>query len=185
MPDRARPAPPIGDEPVHEIGWIDWHVATGLTDLQRGSVREARQRLERLVVGDEPNGYAASALALVRAADGDADGARSLSLKVAGLDSATYSDRVMAMLGGGLGQARIGEHDVADAWLRTAQELADGTEDHLLAGVVRVAEAHAWQAMGRDGADEALSRALAGLAAMGVTQPGWDTAFRLAAGLPT
>jgi tetratricopeptide (TPR) repeat protein len=183
LPDRARPAPPIGDEPVHEIGWIDWYVATGLTDLQRGAVTDARARLEQLVHGDEPNAYAASALALARAADGDADGARAMSLKVAGLEYATYSDRIMAMLGGGLGQARIGDHEVADAWLRTAQELADGTEDHLLAAVVRVAEAHAADALGRDGSGEDLNRAHVALAAMGVTQPGWDTAFRLAAGL--
>ena len=119
-----------------------------LTDLQRGSVAAARDRLERLVIGDEPNCYAASALALARAADGDADGARALALKVAGLESSTYSDRIMAMLGGGLGQARIGEHDVADAWLRTARELAEGTEDHLLGAVVRVAEARAAAALG-------------------------------------
>ena len=62
MPDRGLPAPPIGDEPVQEIGWLDWHVATALTDLQRGSVATARDRLERLVIGDEPNCYAASAL---------------------------------------------------------------------------------------------------------------------------
>ncbi len=91
----------------------------------------------------------------------------------------------MAMLGGGLGQARIGDHEVADAWLRTARELADGTEDHLLAAVVRVAEAHAAKprsAVPAPGDD--LHRAHVALAAMGVTQPGWDTAFRLAAGLP-
>jgi tetratricopeptide (TPR) repeat protein len=184
MPDRAVPAPPLGDEPVHEIGWLDWHVATALTDLQRGSVGAARDRLERLVTGDKPNGYAASALALARSADGDAEASRALALKVAGFESATYSDRIMAMLGGGLGQARIGEQDVADAWLRTARDLAEGTEDRLLAAVVRVAEAHADAALGRPEAGEALHQATVALAAMGVTQPGWDAAFRLAAGLP-
>jgi hypothetical protein len=177
------PAPPLGDEPVHEIGWLDWHVATALTDLQRGSVTEARDRLERLVIGEQPNCYAASALTLARAADGDADGARALALKVAGLDNSTYSDRIMAMVGGGLGQARIGVPDVAEAWLRTARELAEGTEDHLLATVVRVAEAHAAAALGRAGADDDLHRATLALAAMGVSEPGWDNAFRLAAGL--
>jgi hypothetical protein len=185
MTDRSIPAAPLGDEPVHEIGWLDWHVATALTDLQRGSVAKARERLERLVVGEEPNAYAASALALARAADGDADGARALALTVAGLESSTYSDRIMAMLGGGLGQARIGEHDVADAWLRTARELAEGTEDHLLAAVVRIAEARGAAALGRPEADDELHRATAALGAMGVTESGWDTAFRLAAGLPS
>jgi class 3 adenylate cyclase/tetratricopeptide (TPR) repeat protein len=184
MPDRGRMAPPITDEPVHEIGWVDWHVASALQDLQRGSVAEARARLERLVAGDEPNGYAASALALVLAADGDAAASRVLSLKVAGLESATYSDRIMAMLGGGLGQARIGEEEVAEAWLRTARELADGTEDRLLAAIVRVAEARAGQKLGHVDADASLQRAQLGLEAMGVNEPGWDTAFRLAAGLP-
>jgi hypothetical protein len=91
----------------------------------------------------------------------------------------------MAMLGGGLGQARVGEQEVADAWLRTARELAEGTEDHLLAAVVRVAEARAAAALGRPGAGDDLHRATLGLAAIGVTQSGWDTAFRLAAGLPS
>ncbi len=81
MADRSVPAPPVGDQPVHEIGWLDWHVATGLTDLQRGSVAQARERLEHLVVGEEPNCYAASVLTLARAADGDADGARTLALE--------------------------------------------------------------------------------------------------------
>jgi hypothetical protein len=160
-------------------------VATGLTDLQRGSVAEARERLEHLVTGDEPNCYAASALTLARAADGDADGARTLALKVAALESSTYSDRIMAMLGGGLGQARIGDHEVADAWLRTARELAEGTEDQLLGAVVRIAEARAAAALGRAGADDELHRAGIALAAMGVSESGWDNAFRLAAGLPS
>ena len=156
-----------------------------LTDLQRGSVGEAApaSRTSRRTATSRTC-YAASALTLARAADGDVDGARALALKVAGLESSTYSDRIMAMLGGGLGQARIGEHEVADAWLRTARELADGTEDHLLAAVVRVAEARAAAALGRPEADDDLHRAHVALAAMGVSQPGWDTAFRLAAGLP-
>ena len=107
-----------------------------------------------------------------------------MSLKVAGLDSATYSDRIMAMLGGGTGQARAGDHEVADAWLRTARELVDGTEDRLLAAVVRIAEARAGQALGRPDVDDDLRRAKLALEAMGVSQQGWDTAFRLAAGLP-
>ncbi len=184
MPERGRMAPPITDDPVHEIGWVDWHVASALLDLQRGSVAEARARLERLVSGTEPNGYVASSLALVLAAAGDADASRALSLKVAGLESATYADRIMAMLGGGLGQARIGEEDVAEAWLHTARELADGTEDLLLAAIVRVAQARAGQALGRADADADLQRAQLVLDAMGVDESGWDTAFRLAAGVP-
>jgi tetratricopeptide (TPR) repeat protein len=183
MPDRA-PAPlTIAVDEANEIGWVDRLIADALVALQRGDVKDARARLEPLVRGEEPNAYAASTLAIARAADGDAAGARALSLKVAGLESATYSDRIMAMLGGGLGQARIGDHDVADAWLRTARELADGTDDRLLSAVVRVAAGRAAQALGRDDADDELRRAQLAMSSMGITEQGWDTAFRLAAGL--
>ena len=141
------PAPPIGDEPVHEIGWLDWHVATALTDLQRGAVAEARASGSSISsTATSRTCYAASALALARAADGDADGARTLCTEGGGARARprtpTASWRCSAAA---LGQARIGDHEVADAWLRTARELADGTEDHLLAAVVRIAEAHAGQ----------------------------------------
>ena len=108
-----------------------------------------------------------------------------MSLKVAALESATYSDRIMAMLGGGLGQARIGEHDVAEAWLRTARELADGTRTPCLPRSSASPKPALSEALGHKDAGDDLHRAHVALAAMGVTQPGWDTAFRLAAGLPS
>jgi tetratricopeptide (TPR) repeat protein len=184
MPERRRaglqPPPPHGAP--DNIGWVDWQVAESLLALQRGDAAEARERLEP-VVADSPSAYAASVLALARSATGDADGARAISLKVAALESATYSDRIMAMLGGGLGQAQIGVEDVADAWLRTARELVDATEDRLLATVVRIAEARANQKLGRPDADDELRRAHLALSAMGINEGGWDTALRLAAGL--
>jgi mannose/cellobiose epimerase-like protein (N-acyl-D-glucosamine 2-epimerase family) len=64
--------------------------------------------------------------------------------------------------------------------LRTARELIDSTEDVLTQAVVRLAEARAAEKLGEPGAAEALRRAHLALSALGVSQPGWDTAFQLA-----
>jgi len=50
---------------------------------------------------------------------------------------------------------------------------------------VRLAEACGADALGEEHAHDKLTRARLGLAAMGVTESGWHTAFRLAAGLPS
>jgi len=181
-PDRFAIAPFVSPGVHGDIGFIDRLVADALIAMQRGTFASPRAQLESLVDDVAPNGYAASALAIARAADGDPDGARAMATKVAGLEAATYSDRIMAMLGGGLAAARQGAVDTTDALLRTAEELVDGTDDRLLAGIVRLAVAHANRALARADAGDELRRAQLGLASMGVGNVGWDVVFEAAAG---
>ena len=185
MPAERRTALLAADERPTDIGWVDWEVADGARRLAaRRRRRGASPSSSRSSRGDEPSAYAASALRhRPRRATATPTGRARCRSKVAGLESATYSDRIMAMLGGGLGQARIGEADAADAWLRTARELADNTDDRLLAAVVRVADGPGRRAARPSRSRPTISqRRGSALEAMGITQHGWDTAFRLAAG---
>jgi ATP/maltotriose-dependent transcriptional regulator MalT len=167
----------------HDIGFIDRYVATSLLALQDGDPQRARARLERAVREQGVKlheGYAGAALALARAATGDPGGALQAALTVNGSERATYADRVLATIAGGLAAAQQGDAARSTAMLRTARELIDSTEDVLTQAVVRLAEARAAEKLGSPGADDQLRRARVGLSALGVTEPGWDTVFQLA-----
>jgi hypothetical protein len=171
-----------------ELGFIDRYVAESLLLIQEGAATAGRDRLER-AMADQPGqrleeGYAGAVLALARAAAGDVGGAVEAALVVLGSEKATYADRVLAAIGAGLAAASDGDDVRSNAMLRTAQELVDTTEDVLLQAVVRLAEARAGLQLGDASAPEQLRRALVSMAAMGAPRSGWDTAFRLAAGLP-
>jgi class 3 adenylate cyclase/tetratricopeptide (TPR) repeat protein len=184
MPDRAPKVAADSDEATpDDLGFIDRYVATSLLALQEGDPQRARARLERAVKEQGAKlgaGYAGAALALARAAAGDPDGALLAANTVNGSERATYADRVMAMIAGGLAAAQQGDGTRSTAMLRTARELIDSTEDVLTQAVVRLAEARAAEKLGEPGAAEALRRAHLALSALGVSQPGWDTAFQLA-----
>ncbi|MGI8663200.1 MAG: ATP-binding protein [Acidimicrobiales bacterium] len=179
MPERSPARPGTTDfERVLQIGWVDREVALALLALQCGEADTGRDILERVAVGDHAVGFGGAALALARAAAGDLDGAVDAAMVVGAGDHATYSDRVLALIGGGLALAAQGEADRSGAMLRTAQELADSTDDALVRATVRLAVARAGERLGRDASDE-LRRAQLTFAAMGIGATGWDTAFRL------
>jgi tetratricopeptide (TPR) repeat protein len=179
VPERSplQPGTPDFDLALN-VGFADREVALAILALQCGDGATARDILERVAVGDQASGYGGSALALARAATGDYAGARTAALAVNGGERATYSDRVLALIGGGLAAARQDDQATSAAMLRTAQELADTTEDALVRVTVRLAEARASAYFGRDSTEE-LRRAHLAFAAMGVSETGWDTAFRL------
>ena len=68
--------PPMG-APQSEVGFHDATIASALIDLQTGQPAKARQELEAIAsgLGEATSGYAWSALALARAAEGDTAGA--------------------------------------------------------------------------------------------------------------
>ena len=133
----------------------------------------------------EPNGYAASALAIVLAADGDADGSRALvpqgrRTRVAP-PTPTASWRCSAAA---LGQARIGEGRRAERGCARAR----ARRRHRGSAARRGRPRRPRHAPRRRSAiptpmPTSAARRQA-LEAMGVDEPGWDTAFRLAAGAP-
>jgi predicted ATPase len=183
IPERGPQRRPHDLSKLDTIGFTDRAIADALLDLQEGDAAAARESLEHVVAGlTTPVPYATSALAMARAAAGDPQLARDAALEVIGSDDATYADRITALIAGGLAAAQGDDAATAHAMLRSAQELADGTEDRLMQALTRLAEARADGRIGTADAPERLRRAFVNLATLGVSQPGWDTAFRLAAG---
>ncbi len=129
-------------------------------------------------LGEGASGYLGAGLGFARAATGDLDGALRAAELVAGMSSATYLDRATAATVCLLVHARQG--DAARADLATAQvrgAVAD-TDDRLARRLGLLASVIADQALGRRVAETAAMEA-----ATVSRAPGWDTAYRLAAGL--
>jgi tetratricopeptide (TPR) repeat protein len=160
------------------VGRREAAVAAGLLCLQVGDVASARATLEHAagVLGAESPSMAA-ALALVRTADGDIEGARAAARWVADAPGSTFADRVLALTALGLLEAGSGAVGPSRAALGQARQIADATEDRLTQGLVRMAEARAAEGLGEP-ADVGEARAT--LADMGLIDLGWDTAYRLA-----
>ena len=175
-PDRAGAGPV--DQPASDIGFHDGAISGALLDLQRGEVEKASSELESIVgeFGESANGYAWSALALVRAAAGDTDGADLAARTAATLPTSTFADRVAAATARMLAAARAGDAAAADAALADARAELAQTDDRLGRGLLSLAAIRADLALGRPVAPGA-GREVASDA------PGWDTAYRLAAGL--
>ena len=154
-------------------------MATGLLTLQRGDASGARELLESgagVLGGDAPS--IAAALALIRTADGDREGAEQAAAAVTSSARATYADRVLALTALGLGAAGRGEVGASRAALGEARQVADGTEDRLAQALVRLAEARASERLGEP---SEVGEARATLAGFGLCDMGWDTAYKLAA----
>lgn len=178
-PDRCDPGAVGIVDPTEPVdGFSDGTVAAGLLQLQRGDVAGARRTLEAVAaaLGDDANGYVWSSLALVRVAGGDLDGACRAAATAAGRGSSTYADRTAAALAELFAAARTGDAEAADAALGRARAALEGTEDRLGRSLVSLAAAHAGAVLGQPGART-------GVAAEAAADcPGWDRAFRLAAG---
>ncbi|MGH9246650.1 MAG: adenylate/guanylate cyclase domain-containing protein [Acidimicrobiales bacterium] len=154
-------------------------VAHALLALQRGDALEAGDELEPMVeaLGIESPALAA-VMALVRTATGDVVGARRAVAAVHEAPTATYADRMLALVADGLGAAGRGEVAAARSTLGEARQIVDATEDRLAQALVRLAEARAAERLG--GSSAAVGEARAGLADFGLTDLGWDTAFQAA-----
>jgi class 3 adenylate cyclase/tetratricopeptide (TPR) repeat protein len=166
-------------EDASEIGFHDGVIAAALIELQSGHCDAARRKLEALTagLGEATGGYAWSALALARAAAGDTRGATEAAGAAANLPTSTYADRAAAATARMLAAARDGDAAGADAALAEARAELEGTEDRLARELLSLAAIRA---------DEALGRPVAPMAGSEVAadSPGWDRAYRLAAGLP-
>jgi len=168
----------VSDHQIGDVGFHDGAIAAALLDLQRGDVDTARERLEEIVagLGEAASGYAWSALALARAANGDGNGAEAAAGAATGLPTSTFADRVAAATARMLAAARNGDGDAADAALAEAKAELAGTDDRLSRGLLSLAAVRADAALGRPVASGA-GREIA------ADSPGWDTAYTIAAGL--
>ena len=84
------------------------------------------------------------------------------------------------MLAGAFARLQAGDPDAAHRF-DVALSFVDASDARLDQVVVRVARAHAWAALGRPDTSDARYDADSRLAALELSMPGWERAFRLAA----
>jgi hypothetical protein len=173
---------PGGEERL--VGDTERAVATGLHHLQVGDVASAVQVLEslhrQLDGARDPN--ALSALALVRAAGGDLDGALRAAEEVLVPEQASHLDKVVAGIAQHLALSRRGDAAAAQAASDQVLALADATEDRVAQALTRLADATAASARGEADAAPRCEEADRQLAALGLADTAWRRAFQLALG---
>ncbi|MEN3272254.1 MAG: hypothetical protein V7636_1015, partial [Actinomycetota bacterium] len=119
-----------------------------------------------------------SAYALVLAASGDIDGARTQAERVAALDGGTYLDHTTGHLAAACAAAAAGDADAALAALDAADQRVSSTDDDLTKAVTQLARGRVLEALGSASAADVLAVARTALAELDVTADGWDTVFR-------
>jgi class 3 adenylate cyclase/predicted ATPase len=167
------------------VGDTERAVATGLRLLQVGDVAGAVDTLEslhrRLDGGGDP--HALSALALVRAADGQLHGALDAADEVLAGDRASHFDAVFAGVAKSLALSRHGDTAAAQAAFDQVIAGADATEDLLAQALARLADATAASARGEADAASRCEEADRRLAELGLEDTAWRRAFSQALGL--
>jgi hypothetical protein len=167
------------------VGDTERAVAIGLHKLQEGDPSGAVQVLEsmhRQLDGTrDPN--ALSALALVRAADGNSDGALAVAGEVLAGDHASHLDRVFAGIAQSIALSRRGDAAAAQAAFDQVVAGADSTEDRVAQAITRLADAIAASARGEADAASRSEEADRRLAEIGLADTAWRRAFSLALGL--
>ncbi|MEA3054956.1 MAG: hypothetical protein QOD30_388, partial [Actinomycetota bacterium] len=121
-----------------------------------------------------------SAYALVLAASGDVEGARTQAARVDALDGGTYLDHTISHLAAACASAAAGDADGALAALDAADQRVSSTDDDLTKAVTQLARGRVLEALGSASAADVLAVARTALADLDVTGDGWDTVFRLA-----
>lgn len=163
-------------------------IATSLA--QMGRTADASALLEMtarlLDVGAERAALNAT-LALVLAAEGRADEARTAAWTVLDDGHASYLDRAFAAIGLGLAAGRLGDMDAVGRAFAAAGAALSATGDRLTKALVGLAESRTFDALAvgvpadRVSTDRA-SEALARLVDMGTDAHGWTALFDLALG---
>jgi len=175
--------PTRGDEIL--VGDVEWVVATGLHALQTGDVASGLSELEdlsaRLAPTIDPN--VQSALALVRAADGQVELALAAADEVERHDRSSYLDRIIAGMARGFALDRHGDQSASLAAFDQVRAAADSTEDRVSGAITTLADAMAASARGEADAAERSAEADRRLAALGLSDTGWRRAFSLALGI--
>ncbi|MDY7104341.1 MAG: adenylate/guanylate cyclase domain-containing protein [Actinomycetota bacterium] len=167
------------------IGSDDRTVAAGLTLLQLGRVEEAASLLHEVAerrAGTEVSPYALAALAFAQVVCDDAGGAVTTADRVHGLPRATYLDRLMAHMAAGLAHGVRGDASEVIATFGAARQVADVTGDRTSQAIVRLAEAHALEAVHATSARSVRREADGMLRDLEIGAAGWVRVFELAIG---
>jgi tetratricopeptide (TPR) repeat protein len=173
------------DDPGVKVSAANWGAGAGLVALQRGEPSEVLAMLRRAWAREIEDGVQAnvgSVLSLVATAAGDPELGREAAGRTLTMAAGTYADRIRASLGDAFARLRLGDRAGAIDSLEAGRKLADGSEDRVHQGLVRLAEGHLLARLGRADADEALAEARRWLEELEVRTEGWDRAFALLSG---
>ena len=183
----AAPSAPIRSGPnerIAVIGLLDLEVSLGLALLQLGRPADAVAALEAVPVDEKlPSTYLNSSLALVYGAVGRTAEALERSRAAMASGTGTYLDVRTALVARALAHARDADRPAMEAAFEQVMNIIDATDSRLSQTVVRLARAIGHEAF--DAPDTADLRAETEVAIiqLGARPTGWETAFRLAAGL--
>jgi len=162
---------------------LDRSIALALALVQQGDAHGALERLDEVTKRTKiACAYAIAVRTLAEAAVGDGLAAVESAGQLEQVQGATYLDRVMASMGAGLAEARVGHRGEALRWLGVARSLADDTGDVVAQAITRLAEATGMTCLGEATADEARAEARMRLDAIGLQARGWVAAFEQAVG---
>ncbi len=159
------------------LGATESEATFALATLQEGGRPEVPE------AGGRAFGHAAAAV--VAAGRGETDRALAEAEAVDGCEEATYLDRALADVAAGLTLVRGDRVDEGVARIASARAAVDATDDRVGQAVMSLAAAVAAEAGGRPDAVAERSAAAIALARIGLVAGGWETAFRLAAGIST
>ena len=165
------------------IGQRDLDVSLGLALAQLGQAEDAIAALEAVPTADLPSTYLHSCLAIAYAAAGRTVDALEQSRFAMASGTGTYVDVRNALVARALAHARDADLPAMEAAFEQAMILTDATDSRLSQTVVRLARAIGHECFDAHDTAALRSEAEVGIAQLGARPSGWETAFRLAAGL--
>lgn len=171
------------DDRAAVIGQRDLDVSLGLALAQLGRPADALDLLKTVPSQDLPSTYLHSCLAIAYAAEGSTIDALEQSRFAMASGTGTYVDVRNALVARALAHARDADRPAMEAAFDQAMLLADATDSRLSQAVVRLAKAIGHEAFETPDAAALRSEAEVAISALGARPGGWETAFRLAAGL--
>ncbi|MDE0676440.1 MAG: AAA family ATPase [Acidimicrobiaceae bacterium] len=165
------------------IGQRDLDVSLGLALAQLGQAEDAIVALEAVPTADLPSTYLHSCLAIAYATAGRTVDALEQSRFAMASGTGTYVDVRNALVARALAHARDADLPAMEAAFEQVMILTDATDSRLSQTVVRLARAIGHECFDAPDTAALRSEAEVGIAQLGARPSGWETAFRLAAGL--
>ena len=179
-----RPAEPgRGPDQAAVIGQRDLEVSLGLALAQIGHGEDAIAALEAVPTADLPSTYLHSCLAIAYATAGRTVDALEQSRFAMASGTGTYVDVRNALVARALAHARDADLPAMEAAFEQVMILTDATDSRLSQTVVRLARAIGHECFDAPDTAALRSEAEVAIAQLGARPSGWETAFRLAAGL--
>lgn len=165
------------------IGQRDLDVSLGLALAQLGHAHDAIDALEAVPTADLPSTYLHSCLAIAYATAGRTVDALEQSRFAMASGTGTYVDVRNALVARALAHARDADLPAMGSAFEQVMILNDATDSRLSQTVVRLARAIGHESFDAPDTAALRSDAEVAIAQLGGRPTGWETAFRLAAGL--